>query len=278
MIFINKENPGRLGNRLFAYNFLRQLAQQTGLTYYHPDLKDQKYFEEMNKTSSAPKILNKKFKLTPALIASQAPSDLLKLIADLDAQNKNIKLLPPILGDTFFDYCFTNPNNFIKIKSIYSQSNIPQGKEVLNIGLHFRGGDFFSWDLQAVLKSDYYIEALKFCLATYPTQKIYLHIFTDDEEFEAYIKTREFIETLPVAGIIPGNYWAEPIYDLYQMSQCDILISSPSTFSIWGGILGQPKKIIHSQNWLDYITAKNDKFWCQLLAGGNEYYNLWKTF
>jgi hypothetical protein len=62
------------------------------------------------------------------------------------------------------------------------------------------------------------------------------------------------------------------------MSQCDVLISSPSTFAIFAGIIGKQKKIIHNKAWLDYATNRNDPFWVNLCQTDHPYYSLWKSF
>ena len=278
MIFISRDNPGRLGNRLFLYHFLRQLAQAGGSDYSQPRLENAKYFSDMEAWGQRPHFWTKRLRLDPRLISGQAPAELLKTVKAAIASGRPVEIKPPVLGESFFAYCFADPNDFVKIKAEHQDLKLPAGDDVINIGLHFRGGDFAAWDTQAILPADYYISALQSCLTESASRKIYLHIFTDDEKLESYIKTKEFIGGLSVADVSYGDRQGEPIRDLYRMSQCDILISSPSTFAIWGGILGRRKRIIHSRVWLDYAIAKSDRFWQELAAGGNEYYKLWKTF
>ena len=66
------------------------------------------------------------------------------------------------------------------------------------------------------------------------------------------------------------------INDFSTMTESDYLISSPSTFAISAGFIGKKKKIIHSQEWVEYRVEAADKFWCDLYTGGNEDYKLWK--
>lgn len=49
MLGIKKISPGRMGNRLFHYHFLRQIAKKTGIDYFHKKFPDSIYFEEMEK-------------------------------------------------------------------------------------------------------------------------------------------------------------------------------------------------------------------------------------
>ena len=74
-----------------------------------------------------------------------------------------------------------------------------------------------------------------------------------------------------------GNIKQPFIFDFYRMTQCDILISSPSTFSIWAGVLGKNKKCIHSKRWVNQQSEKNDKFWIDIQKNNSRYYNLWQV-
>ena len=60
------------------------------------------------------------------------------------------------------------------------------------------------------------------------------------------------------------------------MSECDYIISSPSTFCICAGFIGRQKQIIHSKDWVEYRLSKDDKFWIDLNNGGNEDYSLYR--
>ena len=64
--------------------------------------------------------------------------------------------------------------------------------------------------------------------------------------------------------------------DFSVMSECDWIISSPSTFCICAGMVGKEKKIILSKKWVENRKSKNDKFWTELSNGGNNNYKLWE--
>ena len=53
------------------------------------------------------------------------------------------------------------------------------------------------------------------------------------------------------------------------MTECDSIISSPSTFCICAGFIGKNKYIIHSAKWAKDRADKRDKFWSGILQGGN---------
>jgi len=60
------------------------------------------------------------------------------------------------------------------------------------------------------------------------------------------------------------------------MTECDYIISSPSTFCISAGFVGKNKKIIHSKDWIEKRVSVNDKFWTDLKSGGNDDYSTWR--
>mgnify|MGYP006162911183 CR=1 FL=1 len=66
--------------------------------------------------------------------------------------------------------------------------------------------------------------------------------------------------------------------DLYKLSICNYMISSPSTFAIWAAILSSVDvKVVHSQQWVDYCVGNGEEFWMNINNGGNEFYRVWDT-
>ena len=176
---------------------------------------------------------------------------------------ENITRLPFCLGEFFFK------NRKIPTREIFKLKTKPtiEGKSV---AIHFRGTDFFSWNPAAVLDVDYYLNALK------EVEVDSYYLFTDDVSLPAYNKV---VSELSGKNVIIGtntpirnNY----IDDFSVMSECDYIISSPSTFCICAGFIGKDKKIIHSEKWVKDRVSKVDKFWVDLYNGGNEDYSLWK--
>jgi hypothetical protein len=83
--------------------------------------------------------------------------------------------------------------------------------------------------------------------------------------------------------------------DFATLSECDVLISSSSTFVVCAGFIGkEDKKIIHSKDWINknlnhehwHKTPRPqnireqqisfDNFWVDLYNGGNEFYKSWR--
>jgi hypothetical protein len=278
MIGITKISSGRMGNRLFHYHFLRQVSKKTGVEYFHVKFPDFQYFEEMTGKSRPFFPLRKSVKLTSYDITSSSQSELLDFIIMESQKGRDIILQPPILGEAFFDYLFFDPNEFIKIKNQYKIPFKLAADQRLIIGLHFRGTDFSEWNERAALKFTYYRDALIYCLDYYKDINPAFMLFTDDPQYPAYQETISFLKSFPEIEFDLGDVSAKPICDFYQMSQCDVLISSPSTYAIFAGCLGKPKKIIHDKNWLDWAVQQNDLFWVKLVNSSNPYYSLWKAF
>lgn len=278
MLEILKLSTGRLGNRLFHYHFLRQVSKETNIAYYHNTMPESVYFEEMERKSKPFFSFKKKVKITSKDIISFTKEDFIKYVKQMTEKGKNIVIDPPVLGEVFFDYLFYSPNEFVKVKNAYTKKFNFENKDKIVIGLHFRGTDFPAWNEHAALKFPYYKDSIEYCIDFYRDSKIIFVLFTDDKKYPAYIDTVEFLRRDSKIEFHSGDLNNLPIYDFYQISQCDVLISSPSTFAIFAGCLGKPKKIIHSKKWIDYAVEKQDKFWVDLSNTTNPYYSLWKTF
>lgn len=276
MIGIKKVSDGQMGNRLFQYHFLKQIAKKTECEYFHCSLPDSVYFLGMEKRRRNIWSLKRPIKLTKEDIVKQKSNEFIEFVKYENNKGRDIILVPPILGDLFFDYLFYNPNEFLKIRPEYKLkiNNLDENNSI--VGIHFRGTDLHSWDRNTILEPEYYLKAIQH-LSKEIKDAFEFVLFTDDENLPAYIETKKYLADRNFRYNI-GQISLPPIYDFYQMSQCDYLISSPSTFSIFAGVLGKEKKIIHSEKWIKYALNRNDLFWKKLIDYNNRYYKIWKTF
>jgi hypothetical protein len=277
MLGIKKIAKGRMGNRLFHYHFLRQISKKTGIEYFCIDFPDAKKFDGMSKTGKVNFRFNKKIRLTSKDILSYQPDDFIEFVKSEDIKGRDIILDPPMLGEVFFDYLFFDPNEFIGIKKEHQKGFEFDVREKKIIALHFRGTDFEAWNKNASLKFDYYKKSIDYCLEYFKNEKIVFVLFTDDLNFQPYTNTVDYLKSKNLEYHL-GDPKGSPIHDFYQMTQSDVLVSSPSTFAIFAGILGKKKKIIHAQSWMDYAIDNNDTFWSRLSETNNPYYKLWKAF
>jgi len=279
MLGIKRISPGRMGNRLFHYHCLRQIARKTGIGYFHPKFPEAVYFEEMGRKGKPLLHFRKTIEITSREMLSYEPAEFLRFVVEENKKGKNIVFSAPMLGEVFFDYVFCDPNEFIKVKEEFKAPlTLDSSEDKIVIGLHVRGTDFPVWNPNAALKFDYYEAAINYCLGYFGDKKVMFAVFTDDYAYPAYAQTVSFLKSIKHAQICFGDKDVWPIYDFYKMTQCDVLISSPSTFGIFAGVLGKRKKIIHSKEWVDYAVDRDDTFWVKLSETDNPYYSLWKTF
>ncbi len=274
MLGITKISSGRMGNRLFHYHFLRQISAKTGIEYFNIKFPDCKYFKKMNKRKRSFSLFRKQIKIDLLEINRLEPDKFLEYIYENNKHGYDIIFKPPILGEVFFDYLFYPPSNFIEIKDKFKINFNVNNKIV--VGVHFRGTDFVTWNPHASLKFSYYKQSIDYCLDYFDRNKLAFFLFTDDLKFLPYLTVIDYLKSNNIEVRLSSNL-KKPIYDFYQISQCDVLISSPSTFSVLAGAIGKNKKIIHSQEWLNYSISRNDKFWVDLKNTKNPYYSLWKA-
>tara|TARA_R100000008_G_scaffold45523_2_gene26738 strand:- start:46 stop:762 length:717 start_codon:yes stop_codon:yes gene_type:complete len=171
------------------------------------------------------------------------------------------------LGEKFYNYSNLSTREVFKLK------NKPVVKDG-TCAIHFRGTDFHSWNPDAILDYNYYEQSLD-NIKDYAQDYI---LFSDDKNLEVYKKIKGKLdrESLSYSEGENTNDRTSYIQDFSLMSECDTIISSPSSFCICAGFIGKDKRIIHSNKWVQGRANKNDKFWKDLLNGGNENYSVWR--
>jgi hypothetical protein len=174
--------------------------------------------------------------------------------------------IEPSLGELFFDNHTVSTRTIFKMKKKY---NIPKN----TVAIHFRGTDFHQWNPVAILCEDYYTKAIN---SIEDIDSVIL--FTDDVSLPSFHSVKLFLEKEGIQYECGDNTSNRDMYfdDFGKMTECDYIISSPSTFCICAGFVGKNKKIIHSKRWMHSRMQVDDKFWVDLYNGGNEDYNIWK--
>lgn len=170
----------------------------------------------------------------------------------------NFVYFPLELGENFFE------NYNISTREVFQLKNKPFIQNG-SVAIHFRGGDFHQWNPDSILSTEYYLNSIN---QIYDAKRYYL--FTDDTSLKSYIEVKDCLKNKEC--FFSGDF----IDDFSKMSECDYIISSPSTFCICAGFIGKQKKIIHSKDWVENRANKNDKFWVDLLNGGNYDYSIWR--
>ena len=92
----------------------------------------------------------------------------------------------------------------------------------------------------------------------------------------SYSAVEKYFEDEGVDYDIGDNQRSNYVDDFRNMSACDYIISSPSTFCICSAMIGNKTNVIHSKKWIDNRVNAQDKFWVDLNNGGNEDYSIWR--
>jgi|TARA_R110002020_G_scaffold72542_6_gene186651 hypothetical protein len=182
--------------------------------------------------------------------------------------NEEYEVLNFCLGDRFYKY------NNLSTREVFKLKKKPRVKDN-TCAVHFRGTDFHSWNPDSILDSQYYYDAIEKVV----DQVSDFILFTDDESLRSYANVIELLDRHGVDFKTGENVSNRSHYikDFAIMSECDWIISSPSTFCITSGFIGKSKKIIHSKKWIKNRIDKEDVFWKDLYNGGNQNYSLWEV-
>jgi len=183
-----------------------------------------------------------------------------------DIIKENNLIINGVMGDLFFEFDDISTFDVFNLKI---KPNIEY--ENSKTAVHFRGGDFRHWaNGNGILPLDYYINSVSMVLEDDNDTKFYL--YTDDKTLNNFNGLVGYMRANNINHEISNNDY---IQDFSNISDCDYIISNPSTFTICASFIGKRnKKIIHSNKWFEY--AKNDMFWNRLNNGGNGDYKLWK--
>lgn len=276
MIGFFSSPSGRMGNVLIQYIFLRQLAERIGTEFFHIRLPYSQYFEGFGRRNLSLKFLlsKKKWWVDLNAIESVGVDAFIKEAKDKNKKGYIIILKPPMLGH-LFEFKEENPARFLKIKDKY-WCGIENRENKTLVGLHFRGSDFKGWNDRAVLSTEYYRNAINAVLKRLAgdSEKVRWLLFTDDNEFLAYCETLKYLQSIGF-DFVAGNADNPMMEDFCRLSQCDYIISSPSTFAIMAAIIGKEnKKIIHNKEWVLYCVQKGESFWEDIMENCVPWYQV----
>tara|TARA_R100000234_G_C4996017_1_gene177974 strand:+ start:440 stop:1162 length:723 start_codon:yes stop_codon:yes gene_type:complete len=236
-VAITKMPPCGFGNRVIYYYNLRQMAHDLNCEYLCAPWEGYQYFQG-------------------ELLGTHRPT--------MGEEYKNLSFC---LGEKFFG------ENKLSTREVFKLKVSPVISDK-TCAIHFRGTDFHGWNPDAILDSEYYlraIEEIKDDVDTYV-------LFTDDYRLESYNEVEKHLKQNNKKFFLGKNTSDRMNYisDFSIMSECDYIISSPSTFCISAGFVGKEKRIIHSKKWIEKRAEVNDKFWVDLKAGGNKNYSAWR--
>ena len=180
---------------------------------------------------------------------------------------------------TILDFCLGSKYHEFKTistRDIFVLKNNPE-PYYRTCSIHIRETDFHSWMPEAVdigQRVGYYQNSI-LELKDHVDKFI---IFTDDP---TSFRIKEIIESLEYhkKEYSFGDNTSDRskfANDFIEMSRCEYMISSPSTFNIVAGMTGIHKKIIHSKDWINYRRENNDLFWMRLVDSSDDDYKVWR--
>lgn len=250
---------GQLGNQLFQLHFVRQIGHQLQVGYNYPSFREAASFPRTDDRQTPNRMIPKSRRYLREEIDPRDSNRALSSFIETLESGRSIALPSGLLGNYLFEYGFEN--------SAEIMGWTPQPRfEAPVIGVHFRGTDFHSWDASAVLAAPYYLSAISWCLDQQPGARI--RIFSDDFDLPSLHTVQEEFRQ----HIEEDSASEDALTDLRSLSRSWFIVSSPSTFSIWAGILSQGARIVHSKNWVERKTEAGEYFWTRVLEGGSRVY------
>lgn len=264
-IIITEEHGGRFGNKMLHYNNAGQLAQHYGCEVYIINGEISKVFNVNLITEDIRRNFNNLSKINTDI------HNILNIGLDKIKNMYEYIHLTPCLGKDFFELNYDTR----KIFSIKENIDIKKENGGTIIAIHFRGTDFANWIPYSILDVNYYLKSIEYCIDNYTNSKFIL--YTDDRNMNSFKTTIEYLTSKKI-DFDMGKINSPFIVDFVEMSNSDVIISSPSTFCICAGFIKNKKDIIHSEKWINKRISENDKFWIDLNNGGNENYKLKALF
>ena len=297
-IRIDKITQGRFGNKILQYNSLVQIANNLGVEPSCVEWDGHRFFKNLLGYKSNNKTITK---LNWNDVLNKTDDELREIT---NTNCLNIDDPSYLLHNVFFKITRNDPRDFLKLKDEF----IPElPANFMHIGIHIRGGDIRGSDgnhRREIHPTSYYINAIQDIEndKELSGNKIY-YVCTDDKTFETYLELVKYLIQNNIPSKLGPNTFINQnlqhannnyIFDFALLTECDIIISSSSTFAIAATFIGkQNKKLIFYKSWLerninhekwgnytkDYpreYWLSYDNFWIDISNGGKTYINVWK--
>ena len=295
MIRIDNITRGRFGNKILQYNSLVQIANNSGVEPSCVEWDGHRFFKNLIEYKPNNKPIKK---LNWNDVLNKTDDELIETTL---ANCLNIDDPSYLLHNVFFKVTKTDPRDFLELKDEF-KPNLPPN--FLHIGIHIRGGDKLVKQVREIHPASYYINAIQEIEndKELSGNKIY-YVCTDDKTFETYLELVKYLIQNNIPSKLGPNTFINQnlqhannnyIFDFALLTECDIIMSSSSTFAIAAAFIGkQNKKLIFYKSWLernihhekwgnytkDYPREywySYDNFWIDISNGGNDYLNIWK--
>jgi Glycosyl transferase family 11 len=255
----SKGYSGRLGNQLFQENIIRQLAYASNLTIKENTGDFNKLITGFDKVDNRSFRIIRKKKISREMLEEMTLDEIISML--MYAKVKTDYFLPSgLLGEYYTKFTLRPPSLLMPLRTTLNEK-FENRKEVKKIAIHFRGGDYMEWNRTAVLNLSYYMRSIEHIKIKFGNFPLIWRVFTDDKSLETYQK---IVRELHCKSDLSPS---DAISDFFSISNSDVVISSPSTFSIWASILGRKKDlIIHCSEWVNQQAGLKDPFWLDMLA------------
>ena len=275
MIVIDKQTPGRHGNKVLHFNTLMQLAN---ILKQSPLTDNWDCYDMFAQTCPIIKTPMTTMEMSHEDLIYESRESLMSKYSQGHWRLHSLSLCGP-----FFRISETDPRDFIKLNN---KPQLPDNGNT-NVGIHIRGGDNRGADgmnCREVHSPDYYKKSIDYVLEHHKG-KVNFFLCTDDPDpnYPSYWDTLCHLRRLGV-GLYhdPSRHY---MVDFAILSECDILISGSSTFVMAAAIIGKKKKIIHSKDFVSQFN-KEDQKWYSGFGNGmffydlnhkkNPFYDLWR--
>ena len=239
MISIDTMTRGRLGNRIFHYNNLVQLASAMGVQASCVKWEGRRLFkmvEGRKRFRKAKHRLSWRECLQPDLVSNLDP-------------DRDYSLGGLCLHNVFFELTHRDPRDFLEVAR---PNKVPRSGEFMNVGIHIRGGDMLTdGNLgREIHPPEYFKEAVE--LVTSAISNCSFFVATDDPANSVFLQVVNFLRQQKLHFRLGDP--KDAFEDFKELAYSDVMISSSSTFSVASCLLGaRDKWVIHSAEWI----AKN---------------------
>jgi hypothetical protein len=258
LIIQDRKPSGRFGNHLFQFYFGARLARKMNGEFLHPTYLGANIFPNLKKS---PNYFLKSYAVRIGERISQTENRPLEQLESgiLGAWNQNmaVRVEPGVMDPYFFELPMIDPNELLSFDISKFQSENESSDSRKKIIIHFRGTDFYSWNKNAIMGTEYYMDSLEYLKSAKQFNDSNIEIITDDPH---HIVCKKL--ALEIGCSISSSL--NPFTDFYKIMNSNAVVSSPSSFCFWGSVLGQKKIVIQSKKWLDSREMENDDFWIGL--------------
>lgn len=257
-IGIRATPKGGFGNRLLAFMVLRQLSDRFQAPYFSTNSVDRKVIFGIHR----PRLIPARKSYYVRFSADELLTDQgLERVEQHLQEGQSVVLKPPLLGEPLAALSHRPPAELIRLKAkMCSNHRREQGSKALAT-FHLRGTDFADWEPRAILGPNYYLNALDLIRPALPQDHL-VRICTDDASHPALVPLREELDKGPMS--LSEVKCASPqVCDFVAMVESRFIVSSPSTFAITAGLLGDAE-VVHSKNWVDWKVTEGELFWSKI--------------